>query len=192
MIKILQKYLYRISNGKLVLILFILTNLVYIFMLFVTIPKVTQFADGLKLLDLMPAGYDLEYVNKLFTTLGEQGRYAYLYYQIPVDMLYPGLYAVSYCLLFTYLLKKINRHVSRFFYFSILPLISGISDYIENIGIITMLKQYPNYSEETVAITNTFSVLKSTTTAIYFIALLIVLVILVVNYFLKDKKTSFK
>jgi hypothetical protein len=188
MIKILQKYLYRVSTGKLVLILFILTNLVYLFMLFVTIPKVTQFADGLKLLDLMPTGYDLEYVNNLFSTLGEQGRYAYLYYQLPVDMLYPGLYAVSYCLLFIYFLKKINRYVARFFYFSLLPVISGISDYIENIGIITLLKQYPNFTEETVAIVNTFSVLKSTTTAFYFIALLIVLIIYAVYYFRKPKK----
>jgi hypothetical protein len=158
-------------------------------MLLVTIPKVMEFADGMKLLDMMPAGYDIEYVNNLFNILGEKGRQTYLYNQIPSDMFYPGLFAITYCFLFAYLLKKINRHDSSFFYFSFLPLIAGISDYAENIGIITMLKQYPDYSDETVAITNTFSMLKSATTTFYFFALIIVLIILGVN-FIKNKKAG--
>lgn len=188
MFKLLYKYINRTANGKLVLILFILTNLVYAIMIFVTIPNVMEFADGIKLLDMMPAGYDFEYVNTLFKTLGEHGRYAYLYYQIPLDMLYPGLYGISYCLLFCYFLKKVQKEESSFFYFCFLPIISGIADYVENIGIITLLRQYPEVSEETVSITNTFSVLKSTTTAFYFIALLILILVVLVNHFFKHKK----
>jgi len=188
MIKLLQKYICEISTGKTVLSLFILTNLVYVFMLMVTIPKVMEFADGMKLLDMMPGGYDIEYVNNLFNALGEKGRHTYLYNQIPADMFYPGLFAITYCLLFTYFLKKTKRQESSFFYFSFLPIIAGISDYVENIGIITMLKQYPDYSDETVAITNTFSMLKSTTTAFFFFALLVTLIIVFVSYILKDKK----
>lgn len=183
----LHKYICKVSTGRNVLLLFILTNLIYLFMLFVTIPMVTEYSNGMKILDMMPGGYDLEYVNTLFETLGEKGRQTYLYRQLPADMFYPGLFTVCYSLLFCFLLKKIRFHQSTFFYFSLLPIICGASDYIENLGIITMIKQYPNISEETVAITNTFSILKSSSTAFFFIALIVLLVAVVINYFRKGK-----
>ena len=185
MFKKLQEYLFRISKGETVLALFILTNLVYLFMLFVTIPKLMQYSDGMKILDMMPGGYDLEYVMVLFDTLGEKGRQTYLFRQIPADMFYPGLYLVSYTLLFCYFLKKTGYLQSMFFYFSLLPVIGGVSDYIENFGIITMLKQYPDITQETFAISNTFSVIKSSSTTFFFIALLVLIVIFVVKYFRK-------
>jgi hypothetical protein len=150
-------------------------------MLVVTIPKVMEFADGMKILDMMPAGYDTDYVNKLFEALGPKGRHAYLYNQIPADMFYPGLFGITYCLLFDWFLIKINHHKSSVFYVALLPLISGVSDYIENIGIITMLTQYPNISEEIVSIANTFSVFKSATTTFYFFALIVVIIMFIVQ-----------
>jgi len=191
MIKLLREFIYRESKGKTVLILFILTNLVYVFMLVVTIPKVMEFAGGMKLLDMMPAGYDAKYVNSLFSALGEDGRFAYLYSQIPVDMIYPFLFGISYCFLFVWFLKKTNSHESSYFYFCFLPVIAGIADYIENFGIITLLKNYPNHSQDTVSITNTFSLLKSTTTTLFFLSL-IILMIVFGSQFLKDKKIRFR
>jgi hypothetical protein len=145
-------------------------------MMAITIPKLSGFADGMKILDMMPEGYDKEYVDALFTALGTNGRYTYLYEQIPLDLIYPALFGIAYCLLFAFVLRKLKQLQSPFIYFSFLPIVAGISDYIENIGIITMLTEYPNYSAETVAITSTFSFLKSSTATIYFIALVIVLV----------------
>ena len=67
------------------------------------------FSGELKLLDMMPIGYNSEYINSLFETLGENGRRVYLYSQLPVDMIYPFLFGISYCLLIGYLLKKLNK-----------------------------------------------------------------------------------
>ena len=53
-------FLLKNSRGKKVLFLFVLTNIVYTAMLMVTIPKVIGHTDGLRLLDMMPMGYDLE------------------------------------------------------------------------------------------------------------------------------------
>ena len=72
--KPLIKFIEKNISGKKVLGLFILTNLVYTFMLTVTIPKTMEFSNGMKLLDMMPTGYDLNYVNELFNWLGENGR----------------------------------------------------------------------------------------------------------------------
>ncbi len=176
--KILKKNI----SGKKVLGLFILTNVVYLFMLMVTIPKTMGFSNGMKLLDMMPTGYNQDYVNKLFRTLGENGREIYLTNQIPVDMIYPLLFGLTYSLLLAYFLKKLNKLKSPFNYLCLLPIIAGIADYLENIGIIAMLNSYPDLTETTVNATNTFSVIKSTSTSIFFIALIIILIILGVKF----------
>jgi len=156
--------------GKKVLFLFVLTNIIYSIMLLVTIPKTMLFSNGMKLLDMMPAGYDSVYVNTLFETLGVKGRAVYLYNQIPIDMIYPFLFGISYCLLIAYFLKKLDKLNTPFFYLCLLPIIAGIADYLENFGIIYMLNNYPNLSQFSIDATNIFSILKSMTTTIYFIA----------------------
>jgi len=164
-------------NGKKILLLFLITNFVYGFMLLVTIPKVMSFSDGIKLLDMMPIGYNAEYVNTLFNTLGEKGRFLYLYRQIPIDMVYPFLFGVSYFLILAYFLNKLNKLKSLFYYLCFLPVIAGIFDYFENIGIIFMLSNYPSYSQNLIMSTNLFTIIKSITTSIYFIVLIVVLVL---------------
>ena len=176
--KRLTKFIEKNISGKKVLGLFILTNLVYTFMLTVTIPKTMEFSNGMKLLDMMPTGYDLNYVSELFTSLGENGRLTYLTNQIPVDMIYPLLFGLSYCLLLGYFLKKLNKLNFPYIYLCLIPIIAGIADYLENIGIITMLKNYPELKETTVYTTNIFSVIKSISTSIFFIALIVVLITL--------------
>ena len=157
-------------------------------MLTVTIPKTMGFSDGMKLLDMMPAGYDLNYVSELFTSLGENGRLTYLTNQIPIDMIYPLLFGLSYCLLLGYFLKKLNKLNSPYSYLCLLPIIAGIADYLENIGIITMLKNYPELKGVVVYTTNTFSVIKSISTSIFFIALILILITLGIKVI--NKKTN--
>ena len=102
----MRKHILKRSSGKNVLLLFLLTNIVYVIMVAFTIPRVANFAQGMKLLDMLPAGYTLEYVQELFTALGEEGRHVYLHLQLPIDMIYPLLFAISYCLLLAWLLQK--------------------------------------------------------------------------------------
>jgi len=176
-------------TGKKVLLLFVLTNLIYAIMLIVTIPKTMAFSNGMKLLDMMPMGYDSEYINSLFEALGENGRQVYLYSQLPVDMIYPFFFGIGYCLLIGYFLKKLNKSNSVFFYLCFLPIIAGIADYLENIGIITMLNDYPNLSQTSMDVTSIFSVVKSMTTTVFFVALIITLVMLGIKT-MKKRKTS--
>jgi hypothetical protein len=143
----------------------------------------------MKLLDMMPIGYESEYKNSLLETLGVNGRKVYLYNQIPVDMVYPILFGISYCLLIAYFLKKINKLNSTFFYLCFLPIIAGIADYLENFGIINMLNNYPNLSQFSMDATNVFSIMKSTTTTIYFIALISILLLFGVKT-AKARKTN--
>ncbi len=136
-----------------------------------------DFSNGMKLLDMMPLGYNAEYISTLFDTLGEEGRAIYLYNQIPIDMVYPFLFGISSCLVIAYFLRKINKLDTPFFYLCLIPIIAGVSDYFENFGIITMLISFPNLSETSINTTNTFTIIKSMTTSLYFVSLIIVMTI---------------
>jgi hypothetical protein len=176
-------------RGKRVLLLFVLTNLVYALMLSVTIPQTVEFAGGMKLLDMMPTGYDSEYVNTLFAALGEAGRETYLYRQIPVDMLYPLLFAVTYCLVMAYFLKKLGKLHTSWFYLCLLPLLAGLADYLENGSIVIMVNSYPEVSPTSVAAANIFTLVKSGATSVYFTSLLVVMAVFGIRKFTYQKPT---
>jgi hypothetical protein len=174
----MKELIKRNINGKKILVLFILTTIIYIVMLTITIPKVMRFSGEMKLLDMMPTGYSADYINSLLNALGEEGRNAYLFNQLPLDMFYPFLFAVTYCLALAYFLNKLGKLDSYLLYFCLLPLFSGFFDYCENIGIITILNTYPNNSNVLGQITNIFSILKSFSTTLYFILLTGTLIVL--------------
>jgi hypothetical protein len=148
-------------------------------MLFVTIPLTMQHASGLKLLDMMPFGYSPLYVNDLFKALGKVGRETYLFRQIPLDLLYPGLFAITYSLIFAFFLNKINQLKSPWVYGCLLPFIAGIADYLENVGIISMLFNYPTITVLNVKITAFFSILKSMSTTFFFTGLIVLLIFII-------------
>jgi len=156
-------------------------------MLTITIPHVMNFSGGMKLLDMRPTGYNAEYVNTLLNALGEKGRHAYLFTQIPVDMIYPSLFGITNCLVFAYFLKKLGKLESSLFYLCFIPLFAGFFDYLENFGIITLLNSFPHNSFLLSQTTNLFTVLKSLFTTFYFIILIILLVLFGWNRFkMKD------
>ena len=186
---VLTKFIEKNISGKKVLGLFILTNVVYVLMLTVTIPKTMEFSNGMKLLDMMPTGYDLNYVSELFSSLGENGRRTYLTNQIPVDMIYPLLFGLSYCLLLGYFLKKLNKLNTPFTYLCLLPIIAGIADYLENFGIITMLNSYPDLTQIATKTTNIFTILKSSSTTVFFLFLIIIIISLGIKT-ITGKETS--
>lgn len=173
----MKEIIKRNATGKNALQFFFLASTMYMLMLGITIPEVMNYAQGMKLPDMMPTGYSPEYISTLFNTLGEQGRSAYLYHQLPLDMIYPLLFGASYSLIMAYFLLRLGKADSYFFYLSFLPLVAGLCDYFENIGIISMLSTYPGDVRLLAYATNLFSVLKSVTTTFYFISLIAVVLI---------------
>lgn len=174
----MRNFIRKYINGKTVLLLFVLCNIIYSLMLIVTIPEVMHYSENIKILDMMPAGYDVAYVNILFKTLGTAGRNTYLYHQIPLDLIYPSLFGISSCLVLCCFLNKLGKLENSLFYLCLIPIFATFFDYAENIGIINMLTDYPAISETQVQITSFFTILKSILTSIYFIILIIVLLVL--------------
>jgi len=167
-IRFAQKY----STGKVISILFILTMAVYIAMLTYSIPAVSVFAPELPIFDLSPSGYSFNYANELLTILGAEGRDLYLYTQLPLDFIYPGLFSVTYSLLLIWLFGKTFNVNSKIYYFALIPFFAGIFDYVENIFIIKMINSFPDLEVTTVKIASIFTVLKSSFTLFFFILLI--------------------
>ena len=186
----LYKLLNKYSNGKNVLLLFILTQMVFAYMLTYTIPSVMSYANVMKILDVCPTGYSASYVKTLFDKLEPQGREVYLFRQLPLDMIYPLLFTISFSLLLTFLFKQSFNPKSRIFILSLLPILGGFFDYLENMGIITMLLIYPKFSVALANITNIFTLLKSGGTTLMYISLIIGVIALILNKFGKLKKNE--
>lgn len=171
----MRKFMGRHLQGRKVVALVVVTNFVLALMLAVTMPLVTGFSKGMELLDMMPTGYDEAYVHALFDTLGPEGRNAYLTFQLPLDMVYPGLFALSYCLLLAYFLNRADRFEGPLSSLCALPLVAGLADYLENMGIMTLLLSFPILDATIVSLTSFCSLVKSSATTAYFMALMAVL-----------------
>ena len=169
-------FLQSSSKGRTVLILFILTNVFYGAILGYSIPLVLSFAPESVLFDMSPTGYSYDEAIILLRSLGLEGRNAYLAVQIPIDLVYPGLFAISYALLITWVLKQFLPRQSRLFFFAFVPVFAGIFDYLENAAIVAMLNGFPDISEVLVTSASSFTIAKSGLTTLFFVGLLVALV----------------
>lgn len=86
--------------------------------------------------------------------------------------------------------KKSFKTNNKIHALCLVPILRGIFDYLENIGIIVMLSIYPKFFSNIANITNIFSILKSIFTTIFFILLLIGIVAFVVKKIKKVQKSS--
>lgn len=173
-------FLQRASNGKIVLVLFVLTNLVYAVILGYSIPLVLSFSPESVLFDMSPTGYSYAEAIGLLKSLGPEGRDLYLTVQLPIDLVYPIMFAVSYSLMITWILKQFLPMQSRLFLVAFIPVLVGLFDYLENAGIALMLTAFPNVSENIVTGASSLTILKSGLTTLFFVILIIAL-----GYFVK-------
>lgn len=166
-----QWMLARVTGFRTVALL-VLSNTVFAIMLLITLPALESFSQGLKIFDVMPTGYDHEYASKLLEALGGPGRDYYLSVQLPLDLLYPLLYALANSFLFLYLIKKMELASKWFSIIYVLPLVAACFDYMENGCIAWMLLQAEILEPWHVSMSSLFTLLKSVSTTLYFILLI--------------------
>ena len=161
----------KLASGRTVFILFIMTMAIYLLMLLYSIPMVESFAPNTALFDLSPSGYSYSHAMSLLEELGNEGRQFYISRQLPLDFIYPGLFAVSYTLLLIWLFSKSVKDTSKIFYLAFIPALGGLFDYMENIYIIRMINSFPDLSARLVQVASTFTLLKSIFTIVFFLLL---------------------
>ena len=163
----LEKY----ASGRTVLILFIVTMVVYAWIVLFSIPAVLEESPDLVLFDMSPMGYSPEYATELLDAIGEAGRRKYMLHQLPVDLIYPGLFAITYTLMLVWVASKFASKNSWLFSLAYVPFVAGIFDYLENVGIFSMLITYPEVLPGIVYSASICTVLKSLMTVFFYILL---------------------
>lgn len=169
-----SRYVHKIlsaANGINILIFLVPSLAVYLVMLFYTIPAVQAYAPEMKVFDLMPAGYSYDYAIKLLSSLGDEGREAYLYLQLPPDLIYPALFSISSSLLLAWLFLKSHDEESRIFALCLVPMFAGLFDYLENFQIVVMILTFPDISQLQVTMASAATIAKSGLTTIFFLLL---------------------
>ena len=165
----------KMISGKLVLALLLPALSIYCLMIFVTLAHLSALAGGQPVFDMMPAGYGLTYAGALLDSLGEEGRRYYLTRQIPLDLIYPILFAVSFWALSNWLALRITRYARFFRAIGYIPIVAGAFDYVENGLVVLMLRSYPSLSPTLVQWASGASLAKSAVTTLFFCLLLAVL-----------------
>ena len=161
------------ATGKNVLLFLIPASVIYMVMLLYTIPSVKQYVPGMEIFDMAPTGYSYEYAMQLLGALGGAGRDSYLYKQLPLDFIYPALFAISSCLLMAWVFLKGKVFAPRMYYLCFVPIVAGFMDYLENAQIILMILKYPDVSENQVTMASLSTIGKSGLTTIFFVILVV-------------------
>lgn len=159
----LSHIMQRISNLRTLFLLFAFVVLMIIVPDFIKTPisplKFEEYSKGLKMLD-MTINYSPEEAYNLIENYGKQAIEYYLYVMEPIDVLIPAIMGLFLCVIYTITLRNMvtNKYIT---YAYIFPILGCVFDYMENVGVITMLTNYPSKLVLVARITNFFTMAKS-------------------------------
>lgn len=145
---------------------------VYLTMITITLAHL-ETVSGLRPFDMRPAGYSPEEAANLLNRLGTSGRDYYVRNQIPLDTLYPALLSLTMIATFSWLGKRKSN--SKLVSLGIaLSVGTALFDYGENLGIATMIWDWPNIPDHIVIASSIATITKSvlTTLSVIFLSIL--------------------
>lgn len=179
--------LFRLATLRNVILLWVVfTGFSIVTFNFGFLSNLEEYARGNIILDNTFFFYTAGYVNQLFAAYGGAGRSLYLGHLLVFDFIYPALFfvtnATSLIWLLNYLMPaaKLTRRIH------LLPLAPALLDYLENIGILTMLASYPNLPAGIVSATALVTIVKISLVNILF-PLIVVLVAGALVKFIRHK-----
>lgn len=148
---------------------------VYLIMTQITLPHLHEIS-GLVPFDLRPMGYGPMQARNLLQSLGDVGREYYLMRQLPLDLLYPPLLALCLGTAIRWgfgaaMPPRLLRAAS------LLPWAAALADYLENLGIASMILAWPTVPDLLVHATAAASVSKAVLTTVAVLLMVIALVV---------------
>jgi hypothetical protein len=144
---------YRLP-GWVVVVTLVLSLGLWAFMLFGTLARLSEIAEGAEPFDLRPLGYGVGDARALLALLGEEGRAYYAQVQLALDSVYPATYALSRALAVWWLTTRLGRwNPSQAWRIAMvcLPILAAGVDYYENARIAAMLVRGIGVDAELVA-----------------------------------------
>ena len=147
-----------------------------------------RITGGASILDL-EVGYTYEQAKDMLTALGAEGRLFYLTRIVPLDFAFP----FSYMLFYAGWLAFFFKHITIKDWMKLLlmiPVLNMLSDWIENAGIIAMLRGYPDLPGFAVYTSSIAGTVKMTLAVVNIALVFLFLVILLVSKFRNTKNNA--
>lgn len=146
---------------------------IYLLMVGITLNHIELLTE-LRPFDMRPGGYSPQQAHALLEALGTEGRQYYLRRQIPLDLIYPALMALTLISFLKWLESQgVNRVLSNVGIW--LSVGAAMADYLENVGICTMILSWPDLADTIVHAASAASIAKAGLTTF---AVLIVIICL--------------
>jgi hypothetical protein len=144
---------------------------IYMVMINITLAHIESIT-GLAPFDMRPTGYGTVDAVALLDALGKDGRDYYVTHQIPLDMIYPAMLAISLAsAMFWFGQAAPHSYFVRAGI--VISIGAALCDYCENLGIISMIWMWPTLPEFLVYAASIATIAKSvlTTLAVFFLLL---------------------
>jgi len=129
-------------------------------------------------------GFTPEFAHELLDNLQDDGRKAYRLTTLFVDIPYALIYGFIYSFILVVLLKK-TKNWSKYKLIILVPLLISLFDLLENVGILLLIKTYPNTSTSISVFTSWSNQLKWIFAFITFLLVLFNIIILTAKKFKK-------
>ena len=170
---ILNSFLLKTTSVKKICISFIASHFVLLLMMVYTFPVINN-QIRTKAFDLQPFGYSVSEAASIVNNLNDQTTSLYLFPQLTLlDLLYPFLLALFLSSLLFRLIKITQTKSKIASIFLIIPFLTMMFDYSENICIILMITKSIEISETIVVLSSTFTILKGVLTSVVWIAIFV-------------------
>ena len=171
------------KSGRAILFTFLLATAIYFVMIFGTLAQLESLAEA-KPFDMRPAGYSFESATKFLSALGTDGRRLYLWRQIPLDMVYPALFAVCSAGAITWFSESFRPAIARWTnVVAPIAYLAALADYIENILIVGMLNSWPELSTTVVSSASLATMVKSGLTTVVIMTAILSMLTYLINRF---------
>lgn len=144
----------------------VVTGIIYLVMVLWSLPKISGMAGGLPPFDLRPFGYSTAEARALLAALDDPAREFYLTVQQRLDLVFPGLLALSLVLSF----RRLAPGALAMALSAVVVAAAGC-DYAENAAVAGLLKA-ADPTDAAIEAASRWTLLKSAGATIGFVALL--------------------
>lgn len=101
-------------------------------------------------------------IEGFLRSYGQAGRGVVIFNHLTFDTLFPLTYMLFFAITLTLIGRTLFRPSGAWRWLTLVPVVAGLCDYLENAGIVTMCLRYPHQSILTIArVTGAFTLLKS-------------------------------
>ena len=140
----------RLTTPRVLVLLFV------VYLLFPTVLSPYFPPEGIRPLDLF-FSYSPAEAYAIISSYGEDGRNAYAWVELTLDIAYPAIYSLLLSIALNFVCRASLRPQSPFRLLRFLPFVVAAIDVLENLAIVSLLAEYPRRIDALAAAASLFT-----------------------------------